>query len=111
MVSKTATAAAPAVPHPIIPPARADLATLQTLVHEARRAAMHLAVALRELERGAGNGAWRGDFVIAMEKAEAAGFWFREGTRTLQADRQHVLLADDMHITQLCRSHGMPEPL
>lgn len=76
----------------VSPPASS--AELRVLVLNALNAQLELSRALRELEQAAGNGQWRGDLVIALEKAEASGFWFREGTRCLQAAKACKLLPD-----------------
>lgn len=82
-----------ALPTPAPP---ATHAQLRSLVADAIEAARALSLKVRALEEAAGNGQWRGDLIIALEKAEASGFWLREGTRCLQASKGTRLLPVDL---------------
>ena len=92
--SAQAARSLPAVVPMFKPAAPADRETLRRLVLVAMTAQIELTRAMRALEEAAGNGPWRGDLVISLEKSEASGFWFREGTRSLQAGKGCKLLPD-----------------
>jgi hypothetical protein len=75
-------------------PARVSNEELRGQVILAQQALQTASRVLRDLYESAGNGQHRADLVIALEKAEASGFWFREGVRSLQASRATVLLPE-----------------